>query len=146
MTNAPNASAVDGHDDLSPLNFQCPNGRIVRPQTLRFEGDGMHGGRYSCDGNIVSLIGKSPLSVVQRTKGGGGLGEQIKRCRRDAFGHAEQSETGMKAFAFFDTFLFVAKSRETSLISLPPRKRMLMFRHPLMMKGDFSSKIRSSFF
>jgi len=57
--------------------------------------------------NQISAIhrGESVFCVAYGTKSGGGLGEQIKRCRRKTLGNAEQRENGMKAFSFCGTFL-----------------------------------------
>ena len=66
------ATAVDRNDNLTALDFQCPERRIVRSKTPCLQGGGTHGGRDSRYRYDHFLIGESGSGVAHRTEGGGG--------------------------------------------------------------------------
>ncbi len=103
------ATAVDGDDDLSTLDFQCPERRIVHSKTPSLQGGGTNGGRDSREGNVDPLVGKRCLGVPQRAEGGGGFGRQVERRGGKPFGNTEQRQPRMKALAFFATFFIRCK-------------------------------------
>ena len=141
-----NPSAVDAHDDLSPLDFQRPKRCVVRPQGSRLKGGGTNGSRYSREGNVDSLIGERKFSVPHGAESGGGLGKQIKCCRRETFGNSEQRKSRMKALAFFRTFFIFREKPGDDFDSVSAEKEDVDITPSANAKGRFLFEDQELFF